>query len=325
MVISSSGQHAALLALDWGSSGLRAFLIDAQGQTLASRSSAMGASVMDGKPQAYAQALEQIAGDWLQAQPQLPLLACGMVGAKHGWREAPYVDCPASEADLAASSVEVAFGVGQHLRILPGLRYQPQGMPPDVMRGEETQLFGALALHPGLAEAACVVMPGTHSKWAELRDAKVRGFATQMTGELFALLRQHSVLGRLMPEPVAATDSSAFLAGVRAARDAGHLGLGHQLFAVRTLGLTEQLPASGLADYMSGLLIGHELRAGLAWRTAHGLGLAPLLLIGEPALCARYEQGLNAFDCGVALRLDNTAPTGLWRLAQSAGWLQTSH
>jgi 2-dehydro-3-deoxygalactonokinase len=317
---------AALLALDWGSSGLRAYLLDAQGLTLASRSSAMGASVMDGRALAYVQALQQIAGDWLQAHPHLPLLACGMVGAKHGWREAPYAACPANEAALAAQTVSVEFGLGRSLRIVPGLIQQAAGLPPDVMRGEETQVFGALQQHPQLASAACIVMPGTHSKWAELRDSQVRGFATHMTGELFALLRQHSVLGRLMP-PIdgprdGAGNASAFLAGLRAAREQGELGLGHQLFAVRTLGLTGELAAAALADYMSGLLIGHELRAGLAWRFTQGLAQAPLLLIGEPSLCARYAQGLHAFDCKVDLTLDNTAPAGLWRLAQSAGWLQ---
>lgn len=317
----SAVEQASLLALDWGSSGLRAFLIDAQGLTLATRSSAQGASVMNGKPEAYLAALEQIAGDWLLASPQLPLIACGMVGAKHGWREAPYADCPAGEADLAARTITVDANNGRSLRIVPGLLHQPPGLPPDVMRGEETQLLGAIQLYPQLADAACVVMPGTHSKWAELRDAQVRGFVSQMTGELYALLRQHSVLGRLMPEASAAVDAGAFLKGVQAARDHGELGLAHQLFAVRTLGLMEQLPASGLADYMSGLLIGHELRAGLAWRAAQGLSAAPLVLIGEPALCARYEQGLSAFACKPDLLLDNTAPAGLWRLAQSAGWL----
>ncbi|MCV2369661.1 2-dehydro-3-deoxygalactonokinase [Roseateles oligotrophus] len=315
-------ESAALLALDWGSSGLRAFLLDGQGLTLASRSSAMGASVMDGRALAYVQALQQIAGDWLQANPRLPLLACGMVGAKHGWREAPYAACPANEAALAAQTVSVEFGQGRSLRILPGLLQQAAGQPPDVMRGEETQVFGALQQHPQLADAACIVMPGTHSKWAELRDSQLRGFATHMTGELFALLRQHSVLGRLMPPVDVASDSSAFLAGLRAAREQGELGLSHQLFAVRTLGLTGELAAAALADYMSGLLIGHELRAGLAWRDRRGLAQAPLLLIGEPGLCARYAQGLRAFDCAADLTLDNTAPAGLWRLAQSAGWLR---
>ncbi|MBT9493191.1 MAG: 2-dehydro-3-deoxygalactonokinase [Paucibacter sp.] len=322
--MNSAVEQAALLALDWGSSGLRAFLINAQGLTLATRSSAQGASVMNGKPEAYLAALDQIAGDWLLARPQLPLLACGMVGAKHGWREAPYADCPAGEADLAAQTVSVDAN-GRSLRIIPGLLHQPAGLPPDVMRGEETQLIGALQLYPQLTEAACVVMPGTHSKWAELREANVRGFVSQMTGELYALLRQHSVLGRLMPEQVEASDTAAFLKGVQAARDQGELGLAHQLFAVRTLGLMEQLPAAGLADYLSGLLIGHELRAGLAWRAAQGLSQAPLVLIGEPTLCARYEQGLSVFACKPDLLLDNTAPAGLWRLAQSAAWLLTTN
>ncbi len=318
------GMHeGVLIGLDWGSTSLRAFLLGAQGELLATRSSTAGASVLVGAT-AFETALHQVLGDWRDAN--LPMLACGMVGAKHGWREAPYADCPAGEADLAARAVTVEVG-SRSLRILPGLLHRPVGLPPDVMRGEETQLMGAIQLYPALAEAACVLMPGTHSKWAELRAGQVRGFASQMTGELYALLRQHSVLGRLMPEAsagadaVEAVDAKAFLKGVQAARDQGQLGLAHQLFAVRTLGLMEQLPAAGLADYLSGLLIGHELRAGLAWRAAQGLTQAPLVLIGEPTLCARYEQGLSVFACKPDLLLDNTAPAGLWRLAHCAGWL----
>ncbi|HEY1091989.1 MAG TPA: 2-dehydro-3-deoxygalactonokinase, partial [Burkholderiaceae bacterium] len=133
-----------------------------------------------------------------------------------------------------------------------------------------------------------------------------------MTGEMFALLRQHSVLGRLMPAENG-SDEEAFAAGVNAAREHGELGLSHQLFAVRTLGLTERMPRSALPDYLSGLLIGHELRAGL-----QGQAVAPITLIGEPALCERYAQALVLFDSGPVTLLPNTAAAGLWRIARLA-------
>lgn len=309
-----------LLGLDWGSTGLRAFLLGDDGRLLATRAAKQGSSAMDGAPSAYCAALEDIAGDWLRRWPALPVLACGMVGSQHGWREVPYAACPADEQAFVAGRASVRAANDRPVWIVPGLRCDPEGAPPDVMRGEETQIIGALALRPLWRQASCLVLPGTHSKWAHIEAGRVQAFATHMTGELFAVLRAHSVLGRLMPAEDG-RDSAAFASGVDAARASGERGLGHQLFSVRTLGLAGTIPASGLADYLSGLLIGHELRAALAWRTGAGLAEAPLALIGEPALCARYEQALRQFGVSASV-LDNTAPAGLWRAALAGGMVQ---
>jgi 2-dehydro-3-deoxygalactonokinase len=298
--------EARLIALDWGSTRLRAFLLGDGGAVLATRHSDQGAATL-ANPAAFEQALVDVTGAWRAARADLPVLACGMVGSQHGWREAPYAPCPADAAALASRTLSL----GQGVHIVPGL--VDEGARPDVMRGEETQIFGVLDLHPALAADACLVLPGTHAKWARVRDARVTGFATHMTGELYALLRQQSVLARLMPADGASAPSPAgFLAGVDASREGG--ALGHQLFAVRTLGLLKRLPPEQLPDYLSGLLIGHEiaheLRPGLA---------APLALVGEPALCERYAQALARFGLDAPLQLDNTAPAGLWRLAQTLG------
>ncbi len=296
---------ARLIALDWGSTRLRAFLLGAQGEVLAFKQSDDGASSLHG-PTAFAQALAAIAGDWRTHHPGVPVLACGMVGSQHGWREAPYAPCPADAAALAAQTLHLA---DEGMRIVPGLMHD--GLQPDVMRGEETQIVGALARHPELASDACLVLPGTHAKWARVQGGRITGFATHMTGELYALLRQHSVLARLMPaEGSTAPDADGFLAGVDAARQPG--ALGQQLFSVRTLGLFKRLAPAQLPDYLSGLLIGHEI--------AHELqgGLpARLALIGEPTLCERYALALSHFGVAAPLTLDNTAPAGLWQLAQA--------
>ncbi|MCE4556497.1 2-dehydro-3-deoxygalactonokinase [Roseateles cellulosilyticus] len=293
--------QARLIALDWGSTRLRAFLMGEGGDVLQTRQSDDGASTLHGA-EAFARALAGLVGGWREQQPQLRLLACGMVGSQHGWREAPYVRCPADAAALAGQALAIDDG----LRIIPGL--VDDAAQPDVMRGEETQIVGALALRPELAEDACLVLPGTHSKWARVKAGRVTGFATHMTGELFALLRQHSVLARLMPADGSSPASpEAFLQGVDAARQDG--GLGHQLFAVRTLGLFKQLAPEQLPDYLSGLLIGHEIAHGL-----HDRGTR-LALVGDPALCGRYVQALARFDAPAPLLLDNTAPAGLWQLA----------
>ncbi len=292
-----------LIALDWGSTRLRAFLLGDGGEVLQTRQSSDGAATLKGAEQ-YAAALAALVGDWRADHPELKLLACGMVGSQYGWREAPYVRCPADAAALAGQVLKL----DDRISIIPGL--VDDAAQPDVMRGEETQIVGALALNPALADDACLVLPGTHSKWARVKAGRVTGFATHMTGELFALLRQHSVLNRLMPADGSSPASpEAFLKGVDAAREEG--ALSHQLFAVRTLGLFKQLVPEQLPDYLSGLLIGHEL--------AHELqGSQPrVALIGDPALCARYAQALARFGQPEPLLLDNTAPAGLWALAQT--------
>lgn len=295
--------QARLIALDWGSTRLRAFLLGEGGAVLATRESGDGASTLHGA-EAFARALAALVGDWRAAHPGLKLLACGMVGSQHGWREAPYVRCPADAAALAAQALALDDGPS----LIPGL--VDDAWQPDVMRGEETQILGALALHPDLAEDACLVLPGTHSKWARVRGGRVTGFATHMTGELFALLRQHSVLARLMPADGSSPASpEAFLKGVDAAREPG--GLGHQLFAVRTLGLFRQLSSEQLPDYLSGLLIGHEIAA------ERQQALQRVALIGDLALCARYARALRHLGLPEPLLLDNTAPAGLWALAQT--------
>jgi 2-dehydro-3-deoxygalactonokinase len=305
---------ARLIGIDWGSSGLRAFLIGADGLALVERATAQGAATLSGAD-AYAAVLDEAAGDWMRARPELPVLACGMVGSQYGWVDVPYATCPADARALAAGMRRTPDGAAL---IIPGLLKDGGGLPPDLMRGEETQIVGALQLRPELREQACIVLPGTHSKWAQVRGGRVERFATHMTGELYAVLRQHSVLGRLMQDS-GGFDEAAFCEGVEMARDAGHLGMSHQIFSARSLGVTGRMPAQALGDYLSGLLIGHELRAGLEWRADAKLDHAPLALVGSPALCARYQLALKRYSGVQALVLDNTAPAGLLSLAQAAG------
>jgi 2-dehydro-3-deoxygalactonokinase len=321
VALSTSESIARLIALDWGSTGLRVFLLGDNGQRLATRSAAQGSSSLQGSL-SYIEALNGLAGDWLSIDPPLPIIACGMVGSQHGWREVPYLDCAADEQAIAAAALNVHLHQQRLVWILPGLRCQLAGHAPDVMRGEETQVVGALQAHPDWQQSSCIVLPGTHSKWAQIADGKIQGFATHMTGELYALLRTQSVLSRLMAidsASASAFDAEAFTQGVNAARDRTDQGLSHLLFSVRTLGLCAHIPASGLADYLSGLLIGEEIRTGLAWRDAAGLENTALVLVGESALCERYALALQHYQQQPEAILSNTAPQGLWRLAEMAG------
>lgn len=314
----------ALLALDWGTSSLRAFLLGADGSILASRASAHGIQNLPQPGEAgFRHAFAEIATAWLAAHPGLPVVAGGMVGSAQGWREAPYVSCPADLQTLAAQGVQIESGIaGVSLLIAPGLIHRPADAAPDVLRGEEIQIAGALALHPEWATHARMVLPGTHSKWVEVRGGSVQCFSTYMTGELFAVLARHSILGRLFTEADATPEEAraAFAQGLAAARSARPGDLGHQLFAVRTLGLTQQLAPAALKEYLSGLLIGHELVSGLADAAPE----TPLLLIGDPALCQRYVQALALLDRPPAAVLDNTAPAGLLDFARAAGLLRAT-
>ena len=320
MTTSALSSSPQLLALDWGTSSLRAFLMS-DGQVLATRHSAHGIQHLPQSGTAgYEQAFAEIAGDWLASWPQLPVVACGMVGSAQGWKEAPYVRCPADIQTLASRSIAVPSGLGPDVLIAPGVLFDEPDELPDVMRGEEIQIAGALLLNPAWGKRSCMILPGTHSKWAQIEDGRIARYATYLTGELFAVLSRHSILGRLMPsgnEASTDVDPAAFALGLETARHSGPGDLSHQIFGTRTLGLTGRLAPAGLADYLSGLLIGHELVSGLTG--AGALADTPLVMIGAPALCGRYADALARFGIEADAVLDNTAPTGLWNLALAAG------
>ncbi|MCK8787216.1 2-dehydro-3-deoxygalactonokinase [Roseomonas sp. NAR14] len=319
-----------LIALDWGTTALRAFLLGAGGRVLDRRAAPRG--LLQVPPGGFAAVLAEILGDW--RRPGLPALAAGMVGSAQGWREVPYHRGPAGLADLAAGLLPVPEKGPEGeavLRIVPGILLDgaPPEVMPEVMRGEETQVMGALALEPGLRAAARIVLPGTHSKWVAVRDGRITSFRTYMTGELFAVLRAHSILGRALApsaQPAGAADEeeawAAFDRGVDAAR-AGKAGLAPLLFSARTLVLAGALPAAASLDYLSGLLIGDELRAALPV----GEPGIPLALIGDPALCRRYRRafarlGLPGTHAGTPdgpREIAGATEAGLWHTALAAG------
>lgn len=300
-----------LIGLDWGTSSLRAFLFDADGMVSERRHRAWGIRQL---PEGgFAAALADVLAGW---PPGVPLLGAGMVGSRQGWLEVPYVDAPASLAELAAGIRAVDAGDGRLLHIAPGVR-DTQG--PDVLRGEETQLFGALA--GDAAGERTLVLPGTHSKWVTLRDGRITRIATLMTGELFALLHRHSILGAGVPDDASNdADTEAFDAGVRAARDSGEAGALLRLFSARTLVLDGRLPPTSVPSYLSGLMVGEE------WRIASTQGWlrsdAPPLLVGDAGQRARYRRAATLFDAHPDDAVGDAAARGLWLLANAAGLLE---
>ena len=311
-----------LVALDWGTSNLRAYLMSAPGAVVETRHAARGILHLPTPAGAggFEQAFAEIAGDWVRTDPTISIVGGGMVGSAQGWREAPYARAPADIGTLAAHAVRIASGLGPDILIAPGVIFEPPDREPDVMRGEEIKIAGAVAAEPRLGERAWFVLPGTHSKWAFVQDQRIVSFATYMTGELYAVLREHSILGRLTTEWAdAGAAALGFEKGLEAARRSSPGDLGHQLFAVRTLGLTGRLPRNALADYLSGLLVGNELVSALAAsRATRDVGV-PLVLLGDAALCQRYARALEVFGAAVDAQLDDTAPRGLWEFARAAG------
>lgn len=263
-----------VIAIDWGSSNRRGYLLAADGTVLDEFADDRGALTL--APDAYPADLAAVRARF----GPLPVLAAGMVGSTRGWHEAAYVDAPADLAALAAARLVVADA---EAAIVPGVALQT-GVRPDVMRGEEVQVLGAIAA--GLAPAdALFCQPGTHNKWIVTRDGRITDFATAMTGELFALVRSHGVLAGMLDGPVA--DGDAFRAGLD--RGAGATDLPVALFEVRAAVLLGTLPAADAAAFASGILIGADVgaRADLSGRAVHLLASGPLAALYAAAIAAR--------------------------------------
>ncbi|MBD9667033.1 2-dehydro-3-deoxygalactonokinase [Variovorax sp. VRV01] len=295
---------ASLIAIDWGTSNLRASLLDAHGGLLEARSAAGG--VMAVPDRRFAEALLALCSDWIDTHA-VPLIASGMIGSRQGWQEAPYVACPAGLPAAASQLVRVEVRPGAVLHIVPGIRCVGIDGVHDVMRGEETQLWGA-----GLAAGDCCVLPGTHSKWAWLGEqGKVDRFETFMTGEFYGLLTKHGILGRLMAFGTARPE--AFDAGVRLGL-AQHGNALHVVFAARTAGLMGDIEPEGLPDYLSGILIGLEI-AGATTRHPQ----RSVTLLGDDDLCSRYETALGIAGVDTRRASDGSTTRGQWRVAIAAG------
>jgi 2-dehydro-3-deoxygalactonokinase len=300
--------RAALIGIDWGTTSFRAYRIDGGGAVIETREAPAGIlSVRDGD---FEGVLTREIGAWLEAEPDLPLIASGMITSRQGWLEVPYVPCPAGDAVIAGALMRHPDRTMLHL--VPGLSLLGADGVPDVIRGEETQIVGAIGDQPG---RHLLVLPGTHSKWALVEDGVITWFATFMTGEVFAVLKEHSILGRLMQGEV--EDHPAFERGLAYART-GRGGLLKRLFSARTLGLFDLLPESGIASYLSGLLIGSEIEEALACLDAPP-GDGEIRVIGGSKLAWRYGGALAARDLRVRPAHDDASARGQFLIARAAG------
>jgi 2-dehydro-3-deoxygalactonokinase len=300
------------IAFDWGTTTLRAYLVSQQGDVMDSRKSPMGIL----NPQNFAHTAAQICTDWDNLHGQLPRLASGMIGSKQGWLDAGYLSTPTSFDQIAKGALAVPNLVGQKFWIMPGITHRASlQQAPDVMRGEETQVFGS-GLENGIA-----ILPGTHSKWVNVQEGRIVHFKTYMTGETFSLFRQYSLLAKSMPDINASTnhlfEHQVFKKGVTAAlSNPGDLL--HQLFTTRTYGLFSEISGPAQVDYLSGLLIGSEISAARMTFLNEPGTVPNLLLIGEAALCERYQLALeiSGLKSRLAQELVPAAVSGLFQIAK---------
>ncbi|MCR9070736.1 MAG: 2-dehydro-3-deoxygalactonokinase [Alphaproteobacteria bacterium] len=287
------------IGVDWGTSSFRAYRLAGNGDVLEGRRAEAGILAID--DDGFEDAFEELIGDWLDADPGIPVVLGGMIGSRQGWVETPYLACPASVDDIAHGLVPLTLERGRIVHVAPGLSARGADGVPDVMRGEEVQILGAVDLLG--AGSATVCLPGTHSKWARVEDRRVTGFSTHMTGEVFDVIRRHSILGKGIEH--AAWDDAAFLAGVARSGEEG--GLLHHLFGVRAAGLFGELVPDSAGAFLSGLVIGHEIREAAPGEIVH--------LIGDEQLVDLYLRALEALGHEAVAAPRQAAACGLFLIA----------
>ncbi len=318
--------RARLISVDWGTTSLRLKALDETGGVIAARASARGilncgedrfAEVLGGELAAL------LGGPVMRGDggfPALPVLMSGMIGSRQGWQEAPYLRCPAAPGDIADGLLKVAASSdgleALDIRIVPGIDTMggADGSGPDVMRGEETQVLGAMILE-GLSEGVFLI-PGTHSKHIVVENGRITGFRTFMTGEVYAALLDHTILGRLAGGRD--HDVDGFARGVAAARAAHEAGAGsgdflNLIFSARTRVLTGGLDEAAVASYLSGLLIGAEL---MSARCAEGQAMR--LIAGE-ALAQRYRAAGDEAGVTIVAVAGEIVAAAHWAIASEAG------
>ncbi|MFN4056851.1 MAG: 2-dehydro-3-deoxygalactonokinase [Roseinatronobacter sp.] len=277
------------IGVDWGTSHVRAYAMQGA-DCIAQAQSSDGMGNL--APEQFEAALLALVDNWLSNAHAVPVIACGMVGSRQGWIEAPYraVPCtPLGQGMIVAPTKDPRLSV----QIIPGLN---QMRPADVMRGEETQIAGVIALNPGWDGVLC--LPGTHSKWVHISAGEVVSFQTFLTGEMFALLSQHSVLRH----SVAGWDDTGFAEGVTQGFERPEW-LTARLFSLRAEGLLAGLDPARARARLSGLLIGAELGAARAYWLGHRV-----LVVGQSALSATYAKALSSLSVPVST-IDGTAAT----------------
>jgi 2-dehydro-3-deoxygalactonokinase len=300
---------AALIVVDWGTSRLRARLVDAHGAPVAEAASEEGIGRIAG---GHEEIFERLVGAW----PLVPAIIAGMAGSRQGWREAPYLECPTTTDALAGRLIHLRTARGREVAIVPGIMVRSSDRDGDVMRGEETQIVGFVERMPHFA--GLCIMPGTHSKWVSLDKGRIVTFQTYMTGELFDLLSHHSFLRHSVAGGDAdIVEAPDFALAVRRTAEEG-LPFLSAIFSVRARQLLDGVGGAENRAYLSGLIIGAEIGAARE-SPAPGRDIA---IIGSRSLARSYAKAFAILGRRVdRVDGDEMALAGLVHLAREAGLL----
>jgi len=294
-----------LIAIDWGTTSFRAYLFDANGTII--EKSAASAGIMQENDSEFEDVFYNHTGQWLADHSNAAVIASGMITSKQGWVETPYIQCPASLDDLSRNLTMYETSQRDTIHFVPGVCQQSP--TPNIMRGEETQMAGLDS-----SASVTAVLPGTHSKWIRMDGDTIQYFSTFMTGELFAALIQHTILGRLVTE---GEDHEGFARGVHDGFSSREKegGILSKLFGARALPLLEMMKPDAIKDYISGLLLGTEIQE--AVKSGYGLNVTPVIC-GSADLVERYKKALEI--CGIRTESgkDDLAAFGLYRIARAA-------
>lgn len=319
---------AALISVDWGTTSLRCALVDNVGGLIAQNKSERGILKTDGV--AFADILLEQIGSWLtqfSGDHRVPILMSGMIGSRQGWQEAAYLRCPATPIDLAQGLLTIdtsGTSLGRcALRIVPGMDQVDINGAPDVMRGEETQVLGALLA--AKIDDAAFVLPGTHSKWVVVKERRIETFRTFMTGEVYAALLDATILGRLAEGH--ADDPEGFQLGVETAiamhdDKAGPGDLLSMVFSARSRVLLGGLNGASVRSYLSGLLIGAEIKSSQRFLGAYPseeTGGTDLYILSEQPLHDRYACAAALAGLHVVRGVDTPVPVAHVEIARLAG------
>lgn len=298
--------EAAFVGVDWGTTNRRAWLLDPNGDVMATHRDNQGSMASRGR---FADALLELLARWTAAR-DVPVVMGGMVGSTLGWQTVPYLDCDVPLTALPNHLAPVAERpAGASWWIVPGMSWRGARGRKDVMRGEETQLLGALALSDF---EGWVVLPGTHSKWVQIRSGTVATLRTYMTGELFASLRERGTLAPLMSDGGGVDAEGAFEQGLRAL---GNEELSQALFGARARVMVGDASPAETAPYVSGLLMGAE------WREAARLGAlrgGVVRVVGDPALARWHACCARRYGCAAEVLDLESVQLAAWRALSRA-------
>jgi len=312
----TDAETAALIGLDWGTTSLRAYCIGATGAVLDSIASPAG--ILADHPEGFAATFRQVTASWRERYRPLPVVASGMITSRNGWVETPYVEAPAGLDEFAQDLVTVEAEDAGIVHFVKGLSCRDSAGVPDIMRGEEVQILGALeTIGPQDGAGMLFLLPGTHSKWAAVRDGRINGFETYMTGEVFSVLLRHSILGKLAASKAAAP-GAAFAKAVEMGLS-GETSILHKMFSARTLPLFDRLPPEEIAAHLSGLLIGEEIAAAL--RQAGPAETPRVVIAGRGDLAEAYATALQIAGVLSSFAPEHVAARGHHALARAGGIL----